>query len=117
MVVLLGRYRRRFEIIGDILSVAEKNSVKKTRIMYVANLSHGLLEKYLAEAISLGLLKFNNDGYEITEKGKFFLEKYRDFSVKHSKVLKQFESLSLERELLERMLEKPGAGKDRRGKA
>jgi predicted transcriptional regulator len=111
------KYRRRFEIIGDILGVAEKNSVKKTKIMYVANLSHGLLEKYLAEAINLGFIRFNNDGYEITEKGKFFLEKYRDFSAKHSKVFKQIESLRLEREFLERMCENPGFGRNRRSRA
>jgi len=116
-VFLLGRYRRRFEIIGDILSVAEKSSVKKTRIMYVANLSHGLLEKYLREAVGLGFLAVNDDGYQITEKGKFFLEKYRDFSVKQSKILKQFESLRLERELLERMLENPGNERRKRDKA
>ena len=102
---MLGRYRRRFEIIGDILSVAEKNSVKKTRIMYVANLSHRLLEKYLREAVGLGFLAVNDDGYQITEKGKFFLEKYRDFSVKQSKIRTCLASILLINFIVERGVE------------
>jgi predicted transcriptional regulator len=97
------KYRRRLEIIADILNAARKNTVKKTRIMYVANLSHGLLEKYLMEAIHIGFIRFNNNGYEVTEKGQLFLEKYMQFSSKYSKLEKQLENLMFEREVLERM--------------
>jgi predicted transcriptional regulator len=96
------KYRRRFEIIADILKAAE-NGAKKTRIMYVANLSHRLLEKYLMETINVGFVRFNNDGYEVTEKGHLFLERYAQFSSKYSKVQRELENMRFEMEVLERM--------------
>lgn len=98
----MAKYRRRFEIIADILNAA-KNGAKKTRIMYVANLSHRLLEKYLMETINVGFIRFNNDCYEVTEKGRMFLERYEHFSSKYSRVLKELESMRFEMEVLERM--------------
>jgi predicted transcriptional regulator len=98
------KYRRRFEIIADILNVAE-TCVKKTRIMYVANLSYRLLEKYLEETLKVGLIRVNNDGYEVTEKGRAFLERYGEFSSKYSKLNRELEALRFEREVLERMCE------------
>ncbi|MEM2506761.1 MAG: winged helix-turn-helix domain-containing protein [Nitrososphaeria archaeon] len=102
------KYRRRFEIIADILNAA-RNGAKKTRIMYVANLSHKLLEKYLMETINVGFIRFNNDNYEVTEKGRIFLERYEQFYSKYSKVLKEFESVRFEMEVLERMCATPSA--------
>lgn len=96
------KYRRRFEIIADILKAAE-NGAKKTKIMYVANLSHRLLEKYLMETINVGFIRFNNDGYEVTDKGRLFLERYAQFSSKYSKVQRELENLRFEREVLEGM--------------
>jgi predicted transcriptional regulator len=96
------KYRRRFEIIADILKAAE-NGAKKTRIMYVANLSHMLLEKYLTETINVGFIRFNNDGYEVTDKGQLFLERYAQFSSKYSKVQRELENMRFEMEVLERM--------------
>ena len=96
------KYRRRFEIIADILKAAE-NGAKKTRIMYVANLSHGLLEKYLMKTINVGFIRFNNDGYEVTEKGRLFLERYAEFSSKYSKLQRELGNMKFEMEVLERM--------------
>jgi predicted transcriptional regulator len=96
------KYRRRFEIIADILKAAE-NGAKKTRIMYVANLSHMLLEKYLMKTINVGFIRFNNDGYEVTDKGQLFLERYAQFSSKYSKVQRELENMKFEMEVLERM--------------
>ena len=96
------KYRRRFEIIADILKAAE-NGAKKTRIMYVANLSHMLLEKYLMKTINVGFIRFNNDGYEVTDKGQLFLERYAQFSSKYSKVQRELENMRFEMEVLERM--------------
>lgn len=98
------KYRRRFEIIADILKAAE-NGAKKTRIMYIANLSHGLLEKYLARTIEVGFICFNDGCYEVTEKGKMFLEKFERFYSKYLKVRKELESIRFEMEILERMCE------------
>jgi len=96
------KYRRRFEIIADILKAAE-DGAKKTRIMYVANLSHGLLEKYLMKTINVGFIRFNNDGYEVTEKGRLFLERYAEFSSKYSKLQRELGNMKFEMEVLERM--------------
>jgi len=98
------KYRRRFEIIADILNAADTGA-KKTRIMYVANLSYRLLKKYLEETLKVGLIRLNNDGYEVTEKGRTFLERYSEFSSKYSKLNRELEGLSFEREVLERMCE------------
>lgn len=98
----MTRYRRRFEIIADILRVAEKGA-KKTRIMYIANLSYKLLVKYLAETIKAGLICARNDGYELTEKGRSFLGAYSQFHNQHSRVQKELELLRSEVKVLERM--------------
>jgi predicted transcriptional regulator len=114
------KYRRRFEIIADILNVA-KNGAKKTRIMYVANLSHRLLEKYLMETINVGFIRLNNDDYEVTEKGQLFLERYGQFSSKYSKFQRELENMKFEMEVLERMCAKASDANPkisvRRGKA
>jgi predicted transcriptional regulator len=111
-VVSLSKYRRRFDIIADVLNAAGKGG-KKTKIMYFANLSYLLLQKYLSETIHVGFLRFNNDGYEVTEKGLIFLEKYQEFSSKYLKAQKKFEALKFEMEALERMCSPEEA---RRGK-
>jgi predicted transcriptional regulator len=100
------KYRSRLEIIADILN-AVGNGSKKTRIMYAANLSYMLLEKYLGEAIKGGLVCFNHDSYEMTEKGRSFIERYGDFSSKYSKIKGELEKAMFEREVLERMCESP----------
>lgn len=90
------------EIIADVLGAALKNG-KKTRIMYYANLSHVLLEKYLREAVEIGFVSFVDTSYRLTEKGEEFLGKYNSFSTKHMDADKMLNSLVAEREELERM--------------
>ena len=99
------KYRCRLEIIVDILSVTVKGA-KKTKIMYIANLSYQLLEKYLEETIGLGFVCFGNNCYEITEKGRDFLEKYNDFSRKYQKIDREFQKMLFERETLEKRCER-----------
>lgn len=96
------RYRNRLQIIVDILNVAITRA-GKTRIMYLANLSHKLLEKYLGEVKALGFIQFEDDQYEITDKGKVFLEKYKEFSGKYSKVQDDLRKMLFEKETLERL--------------
>lgn len=98
------KYRGRLEIIVDILNVATKGA-KKTRIMYIANLSYQLLEKYLEETVGLGFVCFGNNCYEVTDKGRTFLEKYNDFSSRYQKVDSEFQKMLFERETLERLCE------------
>lgn len=86
----------------DILNVASKGA-KKTKIMYFANLSHKLLEKYLNETVEVGFIYSDNDSYEVTKKGRTFLEKYDAFSSRFSKVDIEFQRMQFEREDLERL--------------
>jgi predicted transcriptional regulator len=98
------KYRQRINIIADILNVASSGA-KKTKIMYVANLSYQLLEKYLEETVNIGFVRFNGNGYEVTEKGRLFLEKYVQFSSRYSELKSELEIMMFEKEVLERMCE------------
>jgi predicted transcriptional regulator len=100
----MGKYRDRLEIIADILNAAA-GGAKKTKIMYCANLSYKLLEKYLEEAIRIGFMRFNNDCYEVTERGQALLEKYDQFSNKYSRIKIMIQGMMFERESLKRMCE------------
>lgn len=103
------KYRRRFQIIADIIGVAEQGA-KKTKIMYLANLSYRLLTKYLADTVKIGFIEEGDGGYRSTDKGRIFLEKYGEFSSKYSKLASDFEGLKFEMEVLERMCSE-GRGK------
>jgi predicted transcriptional regulator len=111
----LARYRRRFEIIADILSVAEKGA-KKTRIMYIANLSYKLLQKYLEETMKVGLIQLKDDRFQLTEKGQLFLGAYSKFSNRYSLYARDLESLRSEMKNLEQMCTTDKEAEDRRGR-
>ena len=69
--------RKPLDIINDLLSVIKANpNVKKTRLMYKANLSHQALEKYLTKMQKTGLMKISEEQYIITLKGKEVLTEY-----------------------------------------
>jgi predicted transcriptional regulator len=77
------RYRRdRTEIIALILESANMNKITRTRIMYGAVLSPAQLKEYLSLLLESGLLNYHKEEgvYEITEKGKHFLQIYNQFS-------------------------------------
>jgi len=99
-------YRNRLEIIADILRAAG-NGAKKTRIMYFANLSYSLLEKYMAVAIKANLLANNGDKYGVTEKGRIFLEKFNDYSKKAARIKRELKTIKFEKRVLEQMCEIP----------
>lgn len=71
--------RGKIQIMGDVLSLAT-SGIKKTHIMYRANLSYEQVYLYLEELISKGLIiqDVSTDGvmYRITEKGREFLSDY-----------------------------------------
>jgi len=72
--------RGRLGIIRDMLR-ASKGGVRKTKIMYEANLSFGQLKKYLPllEREDLIKNKRGNDGgirYKTSKKGEIFLKEY-----------------------------------------
>ena len=77
----MGKYRSRLQIIADVLSVV-KDGAKKTRIMYQANLSYKLLTRYLEDVLDAGLVRGGNDDcYELTQKGREFLNRFDDYFV------------------------------------
>jgi predicted transcriptional regulator len=98
----MAKYRDGLGIIADILHAAGSGA-KKTHIMYTANLSYELLEKYLWATVQSGFLQANGEGYEVTGKGEAFLEKYLAFSSRYSKLENELRSALFEREILERM--------------
>jgi predicted transcriptional regulator len=77
----LGTYRTRLAIIADVLLVASGDA-KKTQIMYGANLSYKVLQRYLAEITAASLINFDDERkcYVLTDKGREFLEVYQEYS-------------------------------------
>ena len=85
MTIISNRYSKRrkvlrrkpLDIINDLLeSIKNKPDIKKTRLMYKANLSHQALEKYLLKMQKSGLIKILPESFEITTKGKQVLTEY-----------------------------------------
>jgi len=75
------RNRNMYDIVRDILGLLLEagKGLKRTHIMYGANLSHDLLKKYLRILSSNGLIAEENGIWHVTMKGKTFyvrLEKY-----------------------------------------
>jgi predicted transcriptional regulator len=97
-------YRSRFDIIADILHVVSGRA-KKTHIMYRANLSHRLLQKYLAEVRRSSLVSYERKGrcYVLTPKGQEFLEHYREYAKRASFVEKQLNHFKLKEMVLEKL--------------
>lgn len=79
------KHRRRVDILADVLAAAGEGALKTT-IMHEANLSYELLRKYLNEAVNSDLLKANSNGFELTSKGREFLEQYSLLFEEYSKV-------------------------------
>ncbi|MFL6522420.1 MAG: winged helix-turn-helix domain-containing protein [Nitrososphaera sp.] len=71
--------RGRIRIMGDVLALAT-SGIKKTHIMYKANLSYEQVHLYLGELIGKRLIEqdVSSDGavFRITEKGREFLLYY-----------------------------------------
>ena len=67
--------RSSIEIIAEILRMA-KHGAKKTRIMYLCNLSFDATKEYLTFLLKAGLLRIGNS-FHTTEKGIQFLNAYQ----------------------------------------
>jgi len=85
--------------------VKGNGSAKKTQIMYGANLSYTVLAKYLAEILSACLLKCEGSKrhYVLTDKGKKFLQHYREYSKRNKNVERQLEKVNAKRKVLEEL--------------
>ena len=100
----MGSYRSRLDITADVLRAVSRNA-KKTQIMYQANLSYKLLTRYLAETLEAALIRFErkNECYALTSKGLEFLEKYKDYSRRNSRVERQLTDIHVKRKALEQL--------------
>ena len=94
-------HRGRLEIVKDILSVpASGGHVRKTRMMYGANLSYTSFTKYLNELLELGLVRHSERFYSITSKGEKFLELYEEFDRSKERLTELTETLEGSRKAL-----------------
>ena len=98
----MGSYRGRLDIIADILNVALKDA-KKTQIMYQANLSYKVLQKYLADIVAAQLISYADEKqcYSLTDKGREFLEAYDKYSKTNKHVEQRLNDVATKRKLLE----------------
>ena len=100
----MGIYRGKLEIIADILNVATRKP-KKTQIMYQANLSFRVLQKYLAEVSDASLICFEDEGqcYALTAKGQEFLEAYKQYFKTNKQAEKIIGEVNLKKQILENL--------------
>jgi len=98
----LGSYRDRLDIIADILQVASRDA-KKTQIMYQANLSYKVLQRYLSEVTDASLIRFDisSQSYLITEKGQEYLSAYKEYSRTNKSIEKRLNDFSIKRKALQ----------------
>jgi predicted transcriptional regulator len=103
-VAVLGKNRDRISIIAAILEAANSGS-PKTRIMFRANLSFLLLEKYLNLSIKSGFVQVDDSIYRLTMRGREYLKQYRFFEERYIGAQKLLETLDNERERLSQYCE------------
>ncbi|MCW4029149.1 MAG: winged helix-turn-helix domain-containing protein [Candidatus Bathyarchaeota archaeon] len=98
----MGTYRDRLDIIADILNVASREA-KKTQIMYQANLSYKVLQRYLAEIVEASLVEYkkHNQRYFLTFKGQQYLDAYKDYARYSKTIEKRLNDFSTKRKNLE----------------
>ncbi len=100
----MGNYRDRLDIIADILNVASQEA-KKTQIMYQANLSYKVLQRYLTEIIDASLIEFENrdQRYKLTFKGQDFLDAYKEYARCSKNMEKHLYDFSTKKKVLENL--------------
>jgi predicted transcriptional regulator len=79
LVEIIMTKRTNLEITAEILSFC-KQPQTKTRVMYNTNLSWQMLQKYLSQLQSRGLLEIHHSvtKYTTTQKGLKFVKKWRE---------------------------------------
>lgn len=95
-------YRDRLDIIADILTVVSREA-KKTQIMYQANLSYKVLQRYLSEITAASLIRFEEaqQYYALTDKGQEYLEAYKDYARCSKSMEKRLNDFSTKKKILE----------------
>ena len=100
----MGNYRGRLDIIADILQVVSQNA-KKTQIMYQANLSYKVLQRYLRNITAASLIDFEEaeQCYVLTSKGQAFLEAYKDYAKTNKSIEKRLNDVNNKKKNLEQL--------------
>jgi predicted transcriptional regulator len=100
----MGNYRRRLDIIADILQVVSQKA-KKTQIMYKANLSYRVLQKYLRDIMEASLIDFEDEErcYVLTPKGYEFLQAYEEYAKINKNMKKRVNDVNDKRKSLEEL--------------
>jgi predicted transcriptional regulator len=100
----LGSYRRRLDIIADILQVVSQNA-KKTQIMYQANLSYKVLQRYLRNITAASLIDYESieQCYVLTPKGQEFLEAYKEYAKTNKSIEKRLNDVNNKKKCLEEL--------------
>jgi predicted transcriptional regulator len=100
----LRNYRRKLDIIADILQVA-KEDAKKTQIMYQANLSYTVLERYLAKVVGAYLVCFDDGSgcYRLTDKGREYLDAYKRYFKTHKRIEHSLNEANARKKVLEKL--------------
>jgi len=90
------------DIIADILRVVSQTA-KKTQIMYQANLSYRVLQRYLTHITEASLIDFENEAncYVLTSKGQEFLEAYETYDKTNKSIEKRINDVNNKRKDLE----------------
>ena len=88
----MARKRSRIEIIHDMLRNIKENGgkLKKTHLMYKANLSHNQMKLYLDELIKRGLIEIKPLDDKDDKELVFVTKKGSDFYIQYLRV-KEFE--------------------------
>jgi predicted transcriptional regulator len=95
-----NKNRGSLDIVRDILCIASVK-VRKTRIMYQANMSYPQLEKYLRKLLNGGLVECDGDScYLITQKGREFLQTYANYVERCRRMRKELDGTVRDRQLL-----------------
>lgn len=97
-------YRDRVDIIADILNVVSREA-KKTQIMYQANLSYRVLQKYLGEIAEAALIRYEHQSqsYTLTFKGQEYLEAYKGYTRCSKSMEKRLSDFSTKKKALENL--------------
>ena len=98
----MGKNRDHLSIVANILVVSNP-AASKSHIMRKANLSYLLVEKYLEQIITAGLVRAEGSKYISTEAGRSFLKRYEEYYSRQIEAERSLESLNCERQSLLRM--------------
>jgi len=70
--------RSEIDIFAEILYLANEGGIKKTSMVYQANLNFVIIDRFLSELLERGLIEVKDKLYETTDKGITFLHHYEE---------------------------------------